>query len=153
VSTVAAFLAWLANPFLGLLLVPTAHVWVTCARRRGPLPWPAVAGAALVSLLPLFAAIDHVSGQLALGGSAPWLLLLMVSGGQIGFGTMFSLSLVLGGLLGVLALSLRRRIPPRARPPQPAPPGPLDRDAELVPEAVGPSSETGHISDHVQRGS
>ena len=84
-------------PSWALLLVPTAHVWLTCARRRGALPWPAVAGAALVSLLPLIAAIDHVSGELALGGSAPWLLLLMVSGGQIGFGTMFSLSLVLGG--------------------------------------------------------
>ena len=71
VSTVAAFLVWLANPFMGLLLVPTAHVWLTCARRRGALPWPAVAGAALVSLLPLIAAIDHVSGELALGGSAP----------------------------------------------------------------------------------
>ena len=153
VSTVAAFLAWLANPFLGLLLVPTAHVWLTCARRRGALPWPAVAAAALVSLLPLIAAVDHVSGQLALGGSAPWLLLLMVSGGQIGFGTMFSLSLVLGGLLGVLALSLRRRIPPRERPPHPAPPGPLDRDARARPRAGWTIvRETGHISDHVQRG-
>jgi hypothetical protein len=141
VSTVAAFLVWLANPFMGLLLVPTAHVWLTCARRRGALPWPAVAGAALVSLLPLIAAIDHVSGELALGGSAPWLLLLMVSGGQIGFGTMFSLSLVLGGLLGVLALSVRRRIAPRERPPRPAPSGPLDRDLVPEPEPVGLSSE------------
>jgi hypothetical protein len=141
VSTVAAFLVWLANPFMGLLVVPTAHVWLTCARRRGALPWPAVAGAALVSLLPLIAAIDHVSGELALGGSAPWLLLLMVSGGQIGFGTMFSLSLVLGGLLGVLALSVRRRIPPRERPPRPAPSDPLDRDLVPEPEPVGLSSE------------
>jgi len=141
VSTVAAFLAWLANPFLGLLVVPTAHVWLTCGRRRAALPWPAVAAGALVSLLPLIAAIDHVSAQLALGGSAPWLLLLMVSGGQIGFGTMFSLSLVLGGLLGALALSLRRRVPPRPPTAQPSPRGP-DSAAALVrePERVGPSA-------------
>jgi len=138
VSTVAAFLAWLANPFLGLLVVPTAHVWVTCARRRGALPWPAVAGAALVSLLPLIATIDHVSGQLALGGSAPWLLLLMVSGGQIGFATMFSLSLVIGGLLGVLALALRRRVPPRPRSSAPPPAASLDREKSIPePEPVG----------------
>jgi len=143
VSTVAAFLAWLANPFLGLLLVPTAHVWLTCARRRGALPWPAVAAAAVVSLVPLVAAIGHVSGQLALGGSAPWLLLLMVSGGQIGFGTMLSLSLVLGGLLGVLALSLRRPVPPRPRPSALGPSGPLDPEARLAPEPepVGQSAE------------
>jgi hypothetical protein len=65
----------------------------------------------------------------------------MVSGGQIGFGTMFSLSLVLGGLLGVLALSVRRRIPPRERPPGPAPSGPPDRDLVPEPEPVGLSSE------------
>jgi peptidase M28-like protein len=143
VSTVAAFLVWLANPFLGLLLVPTAHVWLICARRRGSLPWPAVAAAAVVSLVPLIAAIGHVSGQLALGGSAPWLLLLMVSGGQIGFGTMLSLSLVLGGLLGVLALSLRRGAPPRPRRSAPGPSGPLDPEARLVPEPepVGQSAE------------
>jgi hypothetical protein len=143
-STVAAFLAWLANPFLGLLLVPTAHVWLMCARRRGPLPWPAVAGAALVSLLPLIAAIDHVSGQLALGGSAPWLLMLMVSGGQIGFGTMFSLCLVLGGLLGVLALALRRRVPRRPRASEPSPAGPLDPEAERIPEPSRLDNRTMH---------
>ena len=134
VSTLAVFLAWLANPFLGLLLVPTAHVWLTCTRRRGSLPWPAVAAAALASLVPFIATVDHVSGQLALGGSAPWLLLLMVSGGQIGFGTMLSLSPVLGGLLGVLALSFRRPVATRPRASAPAPGGPLDHQARVVPD-------------------
>ena len=115
VSTVAVLLAWLANPYVGLLLVPTAHVWVLCARRGGS-PWWLAAGAACVSLLPFAAAVGHVSGELALGSSAPWLLLLMVTGGQIGFGTTFSLCLVLAGLLGVVAVSIRpgaqRRRPP-----------------------------------------
>jgi hypothetical protein len=133
VSTLAVLLAWLANPFLGLLLVPTAHVWLTCARRRGPLPWPAVAASALVSLVPLILTVDHLSGQLALGGSAPWLLLLMVSGGQIGFGTMFSLCLVLGALLGVLALSLRRPAPRRPRRSRYAPAGSPRREDRPLP--------------------
>jgi hypothetical protein len=140
-STIAVFLAWLANPFLGLLLVPTAHVWLTCARRRGSLPWPAVAAAAVLSLAPLIATLDHLSGQLALGGAAPWLLLLMVSGGQIGFGTMFSLCLVLGGLLGLLALSLRRPAPRRSRPPRPAPGGPPDGEDPPIPEPVAAPAE------------
>jgi hypothetical protein len=113
VSTVAVFLAWLANPYLALLLVPTAHVWLTCAPRRGALSWPLVAAAAVISLLPFIAAVDHLSGALALGGAAPWLLLLMVSDGQLGFGTMLALCLMVGGLLGIVAVSLRRPLPAR----------------------------------------
>jgi hypothetical protein len=66
----------------------------------------------------------------------------MISGGQIGFGTMFSLSLVIGGLLGVIALALRHRVPPRhRRSSRSSPTGPLDREAEPLaePEPVGPS--------------
>jgi hypothetical protein len=120
VSTLAVVGAWLANPFLALLLVPTAHVWVICGSRRGPLAWPVVVGVAAVSLVPAAAALAHVSGSL--GSATPWLLLLMVSDGQFGFGTMLALCLVAGGLLGIVAVSLRS--PPARRPPArpPAPP-------------------------------
>ena len=114
VSTVAVFLAWLANPYLALLLVPTAHVWLTCAPRRGALPWPLVVAAAAVSLLPFAAAVNHLSGSLDLGATAPWLLLLMVSNGQLGFGMMLAVCLVLGSLLGIVAVSLRPPRPSRA---------------------------------------
>jgi Peptidase family M28 len=131
VSTLAVVAAWLANPFLALLLVPTAHVWVTCGSRRGPLAWPVVVGVAAVSLVPAAAALAHVSGSL--GSAAPWLLLLMVSDGQFGFGTMLALCLIAGGLLGIVALSLRsghpqaRRAParPQAPPARSAPRGTL----------------------------
>ena len=43
ISVGAVLLAWLANPFLALLLVPIAHVWLLDARRERSLPWPAVA--------------------------------------------------------------------------------------------------------------
>ena len=115
VSTLAVVAAWLANPFLALLLVPTAHVWVTCGSRRGPLAWPVVAGVAAVSLVPAAAALAHVSGSL--GSAAPWLLLLMVSDGQFGFGTMLALCLVAGGLLGIVAVSLRSGRPQARRAP------------------------------------
>ena len=115
VSTLAVVAAWLANPFLALLLVPTAHVWVTCGSRHGPLAWPVVAGVAAVSLVPAAAALAHVSGSL--GSAAPWLLLLMVSDGQFGFGTMLALCLVAGGLLGIVAVSLRSGRPQARRAP------------------------------------
>jgi hypothetical protein len=142
VSTLAVFLAWLANPYLALLLVPTAHVWLTCAPRRGSLPWPLVVGAAALSLLPLIAGIGHVSGSLALGSAAPWLLLLMVSDGQFGFGTMLALCLVIGGLLGIVAVSLRRRTPPRRRASQPVPQRPAEGDGEDAPEPEPAGSPT-----------
>jgi hypothetical protein len=115
VSTLAVLVAWLANPFLALLLVPTAHVWMCGAPRRGPLPWPFVMATGILSLLPLAFALAHVSGSL--GSGSPWLFLLMVSDGQIGFGTVLSLCLVAGGLLGIFAVSLRRGSLPRRRTP------------------------------------
>ena len=38
VSALAVLVAWLANPYLALLLVPLAHVWLLDARRGGALP-------------------------------------------------------------------------------------------------------------------
>ena len=112
VSTLAVLVAWLANPFQALLLVPTAHVWTCCAARRGPLPWPFVLAATILSLLPFSFALANVAD--ALGPGSPWLLLLMVSDGQVGFGTMLALCLVAAGLLGILAAS---------KPAAPAPGG------------------------------
>ncbi len=139
VSTLAVFLAWLANPYLALLLVPTAHVWLTCAPRRGSLPWPLVVGAVVLSLLPFAAAVAHLSGSLGLGSAAPWLLLLMVSDGQFAFGTMLALCLIVGGLLGIVAVSLRRRTPPRRPAPQPLPHHPAEGGGggAMEPEPVG----------------
>jgi Peptidase family M28 len=118
VSALAVLIAWLANPYLALLLVPVAHVWLLDARRGGALPWPAVLVGAAVSVLPSAAAVDHVVERLSLGSAAPWQLLLMVGEGQIGFGEMFALCLLIGSLVGIVALAIRR---PAARPrPQPA---------------------------------
>ncbi len=158
VSALAVLLAWLANPYLALLLVPTAHVWVTCGSRRGVLPWPFAGAAAAVSLLPAVAAVAHLSGSLELGSAAPWLLLLMVSDGQFGAGMMLALCLVLGGLFGILAVSLRGRIPARrgpasrrarriddgvAREPHPASP-PIDGLDTFPITSPGPADDLGY---------
>jgi hypothetical protein len=106
ISVVAVLLAWLANPFAALLLVPAAHVWLLDATGRRAL-WPAVLGVAALSLVPLGAAVGDLVGRLELSSSSPWHVLLMVGDGQIGFGTMLAVCLVAGCLVGVVALAGR----------------------------------------------
>lgn len=107
VAAFAVLLAWLANPYLALLLVPVAHVWLLGARRAGPVAWPLALGAIALSLLPMAAAVLQVTGRLDLGPGAPWHLLLMVGDGQIGFLPMVALCLLCGSLVGLMALAVR----------------------------------------------
>ncbi len=71
VSAFAVLVAWLTNPYLALLLVPVAHVWVLDARRGGAFPWPLALGAVALSLVPIAAAAVQVAGMLDLGRGAP----------------------------------------------------------------------------------
>jgi hypothetical protein len=107
VAALAVLIVWLANPYLALLLVPAAHVWVLDARRTGALPWPLALGAIALSLLPVAAAVLEVADSLDLGPGAPWHFLLMVGDGQIGFGEMLALCLLGGSLVGLVALALQ----------------------------------------------
>ncbi len=97
ISALAVLVAWLANPFLALLLVPVAHVWLLDARRGGALPLAAVARRrrrlARSRSPPPWSTSPEV---LDLGRGAPWQLLLMVGDGQIGFGSMLALCLLVG---------------------------------------------------------
>jgi hypothetical protein len=112
-SAGGALLAWLANPFLALLLAPIAHVWLMDARRERSLPWPVVTLGAVISLFPLAIVVANVADRLELGASAPWQLLLMVGNGQIGFGTMLALCMLVGCLVGAIAVGARRGESPR----------------------------------------
>jgi Peptidase family M28 len=110
-SLLGTLIAWLANPYLGLLAVPIAHVWLLEARRARPLPWPLVAVGAAIALLPLTFAFAHLVARLDLGAGALWLLLLMIDDGQIGFWTMLALCVLLGSLIGIVAFAARPRTP------------------------------------------
>jgi Peptidase family M28 len=134
ISVAAILVAWLANPFLALLLVPAAHVWLLDVRRQ-PLPWPAVLGGAALSLVPFAAALADMAGRLGLGSAAPWRLLLIIGDGQIGFASMIALCLLIGCLVSTVALAAGRRagIRPAARdagPRSPEPPTHLIHDQE-----------------------
>ena len=51
--SVAVLGIWLLNPFMALLLVPAAHVWLLPARAQGPPRSTTIAIFALISLIPI----------------------------------------------------------------------------------------------------
>ena len=111
VGVIAALVVWVANPYLGLLIAPVAHVWLvgvgkpTPARRAGAL------AAAALAAVPLVLALVAISGDLELGATAPWTFVLMLADGQIGFAVAAAGCFLAGTLLGTSALALRRTGP------------------------------------------
>jgi len=114
---------WLANPYLGLLCAPAAHVWVLREGPPGPARRAAVVAAAVVCALPPLAAALAVAAALDLGADAPWTFTLMVADGQIGLLTTLAACFLAGALAGLVALALRR--------------GP--RDADAAPQPLAPA--------------
>jgi hypothetical protein len=117
-SVAAGLVAWVANPYLAMLLAPATHVWLVGAAvdRRRPVAVVAVVAAA--SLLPLALALAGLASALELGAEAPWILLLMVANGQIGIWVALALCFMVGALVGTVAVagdtpSLRRSLPNR----------------------------------------
>ncbi|HET6830110.1 MAG TPA: hypothetical protein VFH44_02050, partial [Solirubrobacterales bacterium] len=94
---------WLVNPYLALLLTPTAHVWLRAARAAGPPRAPTLAIAGLVSLLPALLGFAIFAAELDLGVAAPWHLLLLVADGEIGVLESLLWCGVLGGLIAVVS--------------------------------------------------
>lgn len=99
----AATAIWLINPFLALLLAPSAHVWLLAARAQGPPPKAAIATAIAIALVPVLAAGIEVAATLDLGPAAPWHLLLMFTSGHFGPITGLLLCIVGGCLISSVA--------------------------------------------------
>ena len=106
---VAVVTVWLVNPFLALLLVPTAHLWLAAAvpeLRRQPLP--AVLLLLLGLVLPLVA-VGYLGSSLGVGWAVPWQIMLMLTGGQVGLAQALALSVLGGLLIAIVELATRRR--------------------------------------------
>ena len=107
VAVAACATLWLANPYLGLLAVPAAHVWLVAASGSGLTRGLLAAIAALIALIPVLAAIASVSAALDLGGTAPWTWVLMIADGQISLVIALASAFLAGSLLGAVSLAAR----------------------------------------------
>jgi hypothetical protein len=108
VAAAACLLAWIANPYLALLLVPTAHVWLLADASPGPRRGALVLAVSILACVPAIAALAAVARALDLGADAPWTFTLMVADGQIGLVTTVSACFVAAGLVGATALGFSR---------------------------------------------
>jgi len=108
IASLAVLGVWLLNPYLGLLCVPLAHVWLLAAR---PATAASIAGtlvAIAISLIPITAALVHLASRLDLGLDAPWTFVLMLTGGQFSLLEAAFACLIGGTVLGLLALAVPR---------------------------------------------
>ncbi|HEY8465922.1 MAG TPA: hypothetical protein VIL04_03880 [Solirubrobacterales bacterium] len=111
VAVGAALVAWLANPFLALLLAPLTHL-VAVHALRAPLSQLAVAALALLAAIPFAAALLHVASALGWGLDAPWELAVLTASGQIGVVEAAATLALLGATLASVLAAARR---PQAR--------------------------------------
>ena len=108
IAVAACAVLWLANPYLALLVVPIAHLWLLTSAPLTAGRRVAVAIASAIACVPLVAAFVAVANALDLGLDAPWTFAVMVADGQIGFAAMLALCFLGGSLAGGVALVLRR---------------------------------------------
>jgi hypothetical protein len=119
---VASVGIWLANPYMALLLVPAANMWTLAAfSGTGLRPLPAALVGIAGLLLP-FCVVVHLAGRWEVGWGVPWDLLLMVTGGHLGFATAVLCCLLAACLTALAAIVAAGR--PRA---EPGPAGAPDR--------------------------
>jgi Peptidase family M28 len=139
VSCTAVFAVWLINPYLALLLVPMAHVWVATAITDGQTRLAVTLGGLALSLvLPLIALIS-LAGRLEVGLTVPWHLLLMVTGSQLSFSLALLGCVLAGMLVAVLALALAESsTPTRPRLAVRGPAAPRDRPPEAKNAEIPP---------------
>jgi hypothetical protein len=110
VATAACIVLWFANPYLALLVVPIAHVWLLAATASTAARRAALLAASAFVCLPPVAAFVAVARALELGADAPWTFTLMVADGQLGFAAMLTLCFLAGVLAGGVALAVRRAV-------------------------------------------
>jgi hypothetical protein len=113
----ACAIVWLADPFLALLLVPTAHLWLGAGLPdlRGRVVTVALL-LVLGTVVPLVL-VAYLGSVLGVGWQAPWQLLLMFTGGHFGLPESIALCALGGCLLAIVELAVRGRQPAPNRPP------------------------------------
>ncbi|HEY1276417.1 MAG TPA: hypothetical protein VGF25_16015 [Thermoleophilaceae bacterium] len=132
VTSVAAMVLWLVNPFAGLLTVPAVHLWLL-ATVTDPAP-PRRARVAMVAAGALPALIVSLYYMVTLGlgpVEAAWYLLLLVTGHQVGPVPALVACVLLGCFLGAVELVLT------------VPEAPEEEPGERGPAVYGPGAYAG----------
>ncbi len=82
-ACIAVLAIWVANPFLCLLALPLAHIWILQARPEGGRSLLVVGFSAALAFVPIAMAIASTASRLGLGWSLPWQTLVMVGDGGV----------------------------------------------------------------------
>lgn len=128
VAVAAVLASWLLNPYLALLLAPTAHAWLVASRERAP-GRALTLGLVALALLPAALALRLVTGAV---GAGAWDLVLMVADGHIGTPALIALCPIAGSLVGLLVLAWRRDGAAIDPVEAPAPGTPIDHPSSPV---------------------
>jgi hypothetical protein len=100
---------WARNPFAAALLIPALHAWMWIADPRIRLPRAATFGLLLAGVIPVAVIVVYYARSV---GSGPvdlaWNALLLTSSGYIGAITALAWCVVLGCLVSIVSISLRR---------------------------------------------
>ena len=102
-GVLGALVTWLLNPFLALLLVPAAHIWLIGSRDRAP-GRALTLVAVVLALLPAALALRVSTAAI---GAGPWDLLLSIADGHIGAVALIALCPLAGSLIGLVILAGR----------------------------------------------
>ncbi|MEA2279766.1 MAG: hypothetical protein QOK21_373 [Solirubrobacteraceae bacterium] len=119
VLAVGALLAWVADPYLAVMVLPAAHAWLFTGSPHGRMPfWAAVAALAVGLVAPLLAvayyALAFAAGPIGL----PWLMLLGVAGGHVSVLTLAVAAALLAALVAQIRILADRRGIEAAAPPE-----------------------------------
>jgi hypothetical protein len=102
-------LVWTRNPFAAALLVPALHAWMWIADPRIRLPRTATFGLLLAGVVPVALIVVYYARLVGAGPiEVAWNALLLTSGGYIGAITALAWCVVLGCLVSIVSISLRR---------------------------------------------
>lgn len=107
--------AWIANPYLALLLVPSVHLLMLASlpqlRGRALRAGAAVLGGLILPSIALLSLGDRLDA----GSALPWQLLLMFTGGHFGALATLPLCLLAGCALAALTVAATQSPPPPTR--------------------------------------
>jgi hypothetical protein len=121
VLSVAVLALWIVNPFAALLMVPALHLWILATLVDPPPPRRARMGMVAAGLaLPVLLAVYYCATLSVDPVSGAWYLLLLVTGGSVGFGNALLgclLLALLGATLAIARAGGRDVSAPRQDPP------------------------------------